>query len=375
MSSAAYIALFFLTISKVYCSVRGDFEPVTLGNVLRKFQHLQNADAKNIDASSEMDDYEKSLYRLYDEYPYQLNEIAKESHSLAFNYILQRVWVVHQYFANHSTQGSINFVVGGLKVLKESRENIFEITSKSILDQVIEILKSFGLGPGDQGRNEESLKLINSMMIIAKEFGSKIPNLKERQTILTQFKTVKFIIENLTIDYQNSSIDYSSFMGVFYEIKSLLIGNSKDGILNEKIRKLKSLFKVYASLIKKSQCYLIFDFYPAEELFYQVILADSLFENTFLFPNGKCFVLKTFYNTHGHPFYSRFGKLILGKTATKSLSIEMRFFAKLTNLLRFRENYDLLWNSGYSEYLSDYQLWIYMGLSKIEYYLKSFTKI
>jgi hypothetical protein len=82
------------------------------------------------------------------------------------------------------------------------------------------------------------------------------------------------------------------------------------------------------------------------------------FENIFSGPKDKYFVLKALYNGLGEFVFGRFGKLVMGETdrMNSTLSIKKRFYNKLVNFLKVKENFDYLWNSGNSEYLSDYYL-------------------
>jgi hypothetical protein len=217
-------------------------------------------------------------------------------------------------------------------------------------------------------------------MTIASEFACKIQNLRVRERNLNRFKAILFITEHIAIDYQNGTIDYGSFMSVFYEIKSLYFVKSKDENLRKRLKHLKELFKVYAALIRKSQCRLLFDFYPVEELFYLINYEryaygrEMKFKEIFLGPKEKNLALEKLYTHLGQNVFKKNWRLVIkeAKVMNSALYIKKRFFTKLSSFRKVKENYDYLWNCGHSsEYLSDYYLWIYEGLSKIEYYLNS----
>jgi hypothetical protein len=215
-----------------------------------------------------------------------------------------------------------------------------------------------------------------NLVAIAEEFAIKIQDRWVKERNLTFCKNITFVTENLAIDYQNGTIDYGTFMAVFYEIQSLQRANSTVG--RKRLKKLKSLFQSYASLIEKSQCCLIFDFYPAEELFYLITrcgkryLGRKLsFKKIFLGPKEKYLALTALYTWFSMFPVRKLGKLIKGETLNTALCIKRRFYTKLVNFLKVKENYECFRNSNYSEYTLDYYLWIFMGLSKIEYYLNS----
>jgi hypothetical protein len=369
MSILAEVTIFFLSVLKIF---KGD-GPVTLGNALSRFQNLYYKYNKDINVGSELNTYVKSLNQLNDQQPAQLLVIAKESHCPVFNYYL------------HLVRKGIQFdplqCFKSLK-LSDGFDLALNVTSVKVIGEAIEILENLKLK--DQSKNEESFKIVSEIVTIAKEFSNKIQDPMKRERKLLICERIAFSVENLAIDYQNGTIDYGAFMAVFYEIKSLYLSKFKGEHFRKRLKKLKSIFEVYAALILKSQCYLIFDFYPVEELFYLIIRnrrnplgRKTSFKEIFLNPWEKNHALETFYILLGSRF-RRFGKFVIGEaySMNTTLFIKMRFFTKLVNFLNVRENYDYFCNSDkyYRKYLSDDYLWIFMGLSKIEQYLDYYLR-
>jgi hypothetical protein len=226
-------------------------------------------------------------------------------------------------------------------------------------------------------KNEESFEITSNLVAIAREITNRIQNnLVKKEINLTKCEGITFSAQNLTIDYQNGTIDYGAFMTVFYEIKSLYFTESKNGNLRKRLENLKCLFVVYATLIRNSQCYLIFDFYPVEELFYLIQRTKDFpmenyksFRDIFIGPEEKYLALEMFYESDKSVF-KLFGDKVVGRKINPKkykLLIRMRFFTKLVNFLKVKKNYDHYSNSGFPQL--DYKIWVYTGLSKVEYYL------
>jgi hypothetical protein len=369
MSIVAGVTFFFMSILNLFKGEAND--PVTLKNSLSRFQHLYYDLNKDINVASKLNAYVEAVILLDDQHPLQLLEVGKESHCLAFNYFLYLIRREKFPF-----RASENFAENCLKSFKMSGEFVASSTVRNVIIEAIEIFKNLELK--DQCKNEESFKIVNHLAMIASEFANKIQDLKDRESKLSACRYITFISENLAIDYQNGTIDYGAFMAVFYEIKSLYLSKSKGEHLRKRLKNLKVLFKAYAFLIIKSHCYLIFDFNPAEELFYLITWNEyhgkkRSFKKIFLGPNKKRIALERLYDQYQYlSVYLKLDELVLGGDYVSSKQlIKRRFFTKLFNLLNVKEDFDYFWNSSRAEYLSDYNLWIYAGLSKIEYYLNS----
>jgi hypothetical protein len=368
MSIIVDVTIIFLSVLKIF---KGDC-PVTLGNAVSKFQHLYydfNKDINGISANWELKSYVESLIRLNDKYPLRLLEIGKESHSLAFNYILHLVReesLPYRISLDHALDCLESFKISGVSVFTSVDSFIFEAAR---------ILTSLKLK--DQWKNEESFKIIDNLMAIASEFTYKIQDLRERERKFTICRNIEFVTENLVIDYQNGTIDYEAFMEVFFEIKSLYLAKTKDRNLKRRLKKLKYLFDINAHLIRKSQCYLVFDFYPIEELFFLIIRNKREprkipFKDIFLGPKEKNLALEKLCNLYSIYVFGRLGKSVIGAEVYQmniKQYIKKRFFTKLVNFLKVKDNYDYFNDSGHPEL--DYYQWVYTGLSKIEYYLNS----
>jgi hypothetical protein len=368
MSIITNVTLFFISVLKMfkgYDPVTLKNDPVTLDNALCKFRELNKADIENINKHSEIDAFLKSLHQLNNQHPLQLLEIAKESHCLAFNHILHLIPV-------GDFQNTYLNAKDTCSLFEEFKTSTLETASSNFIYEAFKILENLKL---DQSRNEESFKILGNLMTIAIEFIKKIQDLRVRERYLNRFKVILFITENLAIDYQNGSIDHGALMTVFYEIKSLYFAKSKDGKSRKRLKNLKCLFNIYAALIQKSKCRLVFDFYPVEELVYLILRNRSNWKKTpfkaiFLGPKAKYLALKNLYDEYVWISKS-YGKLILGvDTINSELLFKKRFFTKLFNFPTGKMNYwDYYCQYGFTH--MDFYLWTFKGLSKIEYYLNS----
>jgi hypothetical protein len=340
--------------------------PVAFQNPLSRFQDLFYLEEENPNWDAELDEFVKSLCQLNDQDPIKLLEFAKDSHCLAFNYTLHQV-------RTGNFQEIDNFFCD---YVEDDRHFYMNQTSENLIKEAIDILGNLKLK--DRIKNEESFIIISNLVTIAKEFRNKIQDLEKREKSLTKCEGIAFSVENLAFDYHNCTIDYGSFMAVFYEIKSLYFNKPETGNLRKRLKNLKCLFNIYADLIRKSQCYLIFDFYPVEELFYlitrnerKVFEPKPSFEAIFSCPKEKYCALERLYNSDKRIF-KFFGDKVVGKKVNPKnyqLLIRKRFFAKLVNFLKVKENYDQYSVLGTSQL--DYCIWVYTGLSKVEYYLNS----
>jgi hypothetical protein len=372
----AYVVTLFILSLLIMFNKGSDIAPVTPENVVAKFLYLDDAHNKKRNVDSELDDLVKSICQLNNQNPLRLVEVAKESHCLLFNHVLYMVrW--GRFFRDRYSG-----VTPLLRAFKQAeKSNALKWSCRNFVYDAYKILENLKLKLEDQSKNEESFKIISNLMTIAREFVSKIKDLLEREKKFNGCKVVSFIVENLAIDYQNGTIDYGAFMTVFYEIKSLYLTKSKDENLRKRLKKLKGLFQIYAALIQKSQCFLVFDFYPAEELFYMILDNEkgpfrrrSSYKKIFSGPKEKYLALESLYKWFGRKIFEKLGGILIkgADQMNTAIFIKKRFFTKLCGFLKVTENFDYLWNSGHSEYLSDNYFWIFMGLSKIESYLTSF---
>jgi hypothetical protein len=375
MTLMLWVTFFILWILKIYRVDRPETQQralrrfqnllfrdnvVTFRNALSRFQYLYYADRKDLKWEIERDEFVKYICQLNDQHPIQLSEVAKDSHCLAFNRMLHDIRV----------SSDISKLTFPLHFFEESKKqyNLRHLSFDIIFEATIMLKEELKLK--DKIKNEETFEITRNLVAIAREFTSKIQDLKEREENLTTCEVIAFSVENLAIDYKNGTIDYGAFMTVFYEIKSLYFNKPETENLRKRLKNLEFLFLVYARLIRRSQCYLIFDFYPVEELFYLIIKSKEVtpFEDIFLGPKEKNFTLNRLYESHKYEF---FGDKVVGKKVNPedyTQLIKMRFFTKLVNFLNVKKNYSC---SDFRRF--DYRIWLYTGLSKIEYYLISST--
>jgi hypothetical protein len=150
--------------------------PVMLDNALSRLQYLNfayNKDMNDANVNSKLDMFLKSLFQLNDQHPLQLLEFAKESHCLAFNRML------HLIRAGCYRDDWVNMRDSIWPFKESERPFVLERVFGWIIDEAISILGNLKLE--DQSKNQESFKIINNLVTIAREFANKIQDKQVRE--------------------------------------------------------------------------------------------------------------------------------------------------------------------------------------------------
>ena len=250
-----------------------------------------------------------------------------------------------------------------------------------ILCEANDKLGRLGVKTGNQAGNQESLESIKIMIEILKEFANKIKNCKIGLDVLTKCDGIAFITENISIDYENGSIDYNAFIGAFHEFKTLYPLGDSCNAAKKRCEKLKKLIRFYSNLIVRSKCSLLFDFDNSEELIFLVSksLKDSKITVT---SNNKRTSLVQLYeevlSNHSN-FITSCGPLLMGRKilevsiTNSEYLLKNYFFTKLSNYFALRDDYGnvLILAGSKSEDFSRFGIWEFKAMSMLELYLNS----
>ena len=209
-------------------------------------------------------------------------EIVRDSHSVPFNYMFWRLFRARNYSINGDYV--TNFV---FKEPCFQKDKFLKEICPGILYQAKEKLVKLGVKTENQADNQESLKSIEIMLEILKEFANKIKNRVKRLDVLTKCERIAFITENISIDYKKGSIDYNAFIGAFHEFKTLYPQKDSCKAAKKRCKKLRELIFIYSILIERSKCTLLFDFDNSEELIFLVFKSLQGFREITVTPNNK----------------------------------------------------------------------------------------
>ena len=347
-------------------------------NVLRRFRYFENAYFRDNYNYTEFQIYGRELFRLYDEHPVKLMEIVRESHSIPFNYMFWEILRTRNYSVNRDYVAKPGF----LRVVCVQKDEILEKICLGIQCEAKEKLGWLGVKAENKDVNQKSLEAIKIMTEISKEFANKIQNRKLWLEITTLCDRIAFITENISIDYENGSIDYNVFIGAFHEFKTLYSQKDSSKTAKKRCKKLRELIRIYSKLIERSKCQLLFDFDSSEELIFLVFKSLQGSTRSTVTPHSKRALLIRLYKEvlldHLN-FIKACVPLLIGRkilfevtTSKSGYFIKNYFFTEISDFLALQANYDkALIHAGLKSKDFKFGIWKFKAMSRLELYLNS----